>query len=160
MNGHCARTVLDGYLHTCVEPTTSVLCDGVIPTLSDFSGHTWASQLLTVAYGLGISVDGIWFELGYNGVTKLEVVLFSCPEWGISSDLNIQIVVRELSGLKNIASKHVDLTSCESLVRVCIPVHTQNPNINLRFFGGLGIKWLHLWLSMATPTPPVPLTSL
>ncbi len=32
----------------CREPTTSVLQDGIIPTLTELDGDMWASQLLTI----------------------------------------------------------------------------------------------------------------
>ncbi len=32
----------------CREPTTSVLQDGIIPTLTGLDGDLWASQLLTI----------------------------------------------------------------------------------------------------------------
>ncbi len=32
----------------CREPTTSVLQDGIIPTLTGLDGDMWASQLLTI----------------------------------------------------------------------------------------------------------------
>ncbi len=73
---------------TCNEPTTSVLQDGVIPTLTGLDGDMWASQLLTIngdSHTTPITFD---FEAapGYVGVERVEVVMFNCPEWGISVD--------------------------------------------------------------------------
>ncbi len=42
-DGNCSLIVT-----TCNEPTTSVLQDGIIPTLNGLDGDMWASQLLTI----------------------------------------------------------------------------------------------------------------
>ncbi len=42
-DGNCSLIVT-----ICNEPTTSVLQDGIIPTLTRLDGNMWASQLLTI----------------------------------------------------------------------------------------------------------------
>ncbi len=80
-------------LTTCNEPTTSVLQDGIIPTLTGLDGDMWASQLLTINTEDDSSIIDkidITFDfqakLNYIGVERVEVVMFNCPEWGISVD--------------------------------------------------------------------------
>ena len=46
--GHCSSVSSDGVRSTCTDPTSSVLFDGVIPTLTGLDGDMWASQLLTL----------------------------------------------------------------------------------------------------------------
>ena len=45
-NGNCSLT--SSVCPRCREPTTSVLQDGIIPTLTGLDGDMWASQLLTI----------------------------------------------------------------------------------------------------------------
>ncbi len=76
---------------TCNEPTTSVLFDGITPTLTGLDGDMWASQLLTLyTDSLIPDITDITFDFeatpGYVGVERVEVVMFNCPEWGISVD--------------------------------------------------------------------------
>ncbi len=83
-DGNCSLIVTT----VCNEPTTSVLQDGIIPTLTGLDGDRWASQLLTInttPLTTDITFD---FEAtpGYVGVQRVEVVMFNCPEWGISVD--------------------------------------------------------------------------
>ncbi len=42
-DGNCSLIVT-----LCNEPTTNVLQDGIIPTLTGLDGDMWASQLLTI----------------------------------------------------------------------------------------------------------------
>ncbi len=42
---------------SCNEPTTSVLQDGIIPTLTGLDGDMWASQLLTISSTSNIIFD-------------------------------------------------------------------------------------------------------
>ena len=79
-NGNCSLI-----LTTCNDPSTSFLQDGSIPTLTGLDGDMWASQLLTMNNTTDITFD---FQAtpGYVGVARVEVVMFNCPEWGISVD--------------------------------------------------------------------------
>jgi hypothetical protein len=66
---------------------------------------------------------------GYEGFTRIEVVTFQCPEWGISL-LNIDIAVADsIQTLETVQSMEVNashVSSCESLVRVCIDINREN----------------------------------
>ncbi len=79
-DGNCSLIVT-----ICNEPTTSVLQDGIIPTLTGLDGDMWASQLLTISSTTNITFD-FQATQGYAGVERVEVVMFNCPEWGISVD--------------------------------------------------------------------------
>ncbi len=85
-DGNCSLLVTI----TCNEPTTSVLQDGIIPTLTRLDGDMWASQLLTI--NTTRLTTHVTFDFqdtpGYVaiGVQRVEVVMFNCPEWGISVD--------------------------------------------------------------------------
>ncbi len=58
----------------CREPTTSVLQDGIIPTLTGLDGNMWASQLLTInttESSIDISFDFRNIEPSYNGMSRV-----------------------------------------------------------------------------------------
>ena len=67
-------------------PTSSVLFDGNVSTLTGLDGDMWASQLLTI--NTTANTAEITFDFtdtpDYTGVERVEVVMFNCPEWGIS----------------------------------------------------------------------------
>ena len=74
-------------LYTCATPTSSVLFDGVIPTLTALDGNTWARQLMIMQRArIGLSALYLYFDFtntpGYTRVRKIEVVLFNCLQWG------------------------------------------------------------------------------
>ena len=65
-------------LTLCNEPTTSVLQDGIIPTLD---GNMWASQLLTMnptKSNINITFD-FKDTQDYAELQRVEVVMFNCP---------------------------------------------------------------------------------
>ncbi len=143
-DGNCRLLVT-----TCNEPTTSVLQDGIIPTCTGLEGDMWASQLLTIntdSLTTDITFD---FEAapGYFGVRRFEVVMFYCPVWGISVD---SITLYESTcgaSIRNIlATISPTITSCDSLVRVCIsrPVSSTLTALSLRFRLSTASTWVHL----------------
>ncbi len=72
----------------CREPTTSVLQDGIIPTLTGLDGDMWASQLLTInttESNIDITFNFRNITPSYDGLESVEVVMFNCPEWVIIS---------------------------------------------------------------------------
>jgi hypothetical protein len=101
-NGHCSRERENGMASTqevCFAPSSSVLFDGQIPTLTGLRGDTWASQLLTLRPSVAEADEAFGFledHLDYNATViavkfssairlgRVEVVLFNCPQWGIS----------------------------------------------------------------------------
>ena len=107
----------------CLVPTESVLFDGNVPTLNGLDGDMWASQLLTInttANAAEITFD-FTITPDYTGVGRIEVVMFNCPEWGISVRTITLFSATSTSGSRSfLTSISPTTTSCDSLVRVCI----------------------------------------
>ncbi len=154
-DGNCNLTSSDRV--RCREPTTSVLQDGNISTLTGLDGDMWACQLLTMNTS-NSSID-ITFNFrnitpSYEGLESVEVVMFNCPEWGISVD-SISLFGSNNSGIIGNCLDNITLsnTSCASLVRVCISgsVNSSQTIINstltaltLRFQLSPASTWVHL----------------
>ena len=87
--GHCSSVSSTGVISTCTDPTSSVLFDGAIPTLTGLDGDMWASQLLTLQRATStraLVIFDFTSTPGYVGLSgRLEVVIFNCPEKGISA---------------------------------------------------------------------------
>ena len=143
--GGCSDTPNLDYYYTCATPNSSVLFDGVIPTLTALDGNTWAGQLLVL--GRPIIEYGV-FNLNFNfdntlyaGVGQVEVVLFNCPEWNIVvRQMTVEVPCTQ-SYCNNYPNPHFEavaiarptLLSCDSLVRVCIPLDINSSEIRLSF---------------------------
>ena len=85
----------------------------------------WASQLLTI--NTTANTADITFDFtdtpDYTGVRRVEVVMFNCPEWGISVKTISLFDATSTSGSRTfVTSISPTTTSCDSLVRVCISV--------------------------------------
>ncbi len=106
-------------MFTCLKPTSSVLFDGNIPTLTGLDGNTWASQLLTIRLDI-YSPTMLTFSFNgtpnYAGVRRVEIALFNCEQWGIS----VQSIKLQARG-NFVGATNPIVTSCDSLVRMCIP---------------------------------------
>ena len=128
---------------TCADPTSSVLFDDPrgMPILTGLDGDMWASQLLTIqttASSTDINVD-----LGtptFTRVERVEVVMFNCPQLGIG----VQTVQALEHNNVLIQTANVDITSCTSLVRMCLSTATTLPVFILRFRLSPGSDWVHL----------------
>ena len=136
--GHCSNVSNAGAKSiTCSDPTSSVLFDGVIPTLTGLDGDMWASQLLTLqknTLGPTVTFDftGTQDYVGLSG--RLEVVMFNCPEREISaSTIRVPISSSPSGNTTSFMVVNIDITSCDSLVRVCTPIITVQPSIYLQF---------------------------
>jgi hypothetical protein len=138
----------DGTLSRCNTPNTSVLFDGNIPTLTGLDGNMWASQLLTLDATVFIRRDIIsdFTSLPtYVGVERIELVMFNCPEKGISVQTIEILASSSLSAaLPSLGSFNVLITSCDSLVRVCISQFIAQPVIYLRFTPPPRATWAFL----------------
>ena len=145
----------------CTRPTSNVLFDGNIPALVGLDGDTWASELQTIETSRITSLN---FDFGAapSGVTRVEIVMFNCPEWGIG----VQTVrLRESSGPVLSTGSGIVLgsfcpvaSSCTSLVRVCMPLPSNHSYLSLQFIPTFGSSWVHLaevtfYNSGATCTP-------
>ena len=70
----------------CDTPTSSVLFDGNIPTLTGLDGDMWASQLLTLQTTNPANRDipsDFTGTSNYTGLKRIELVMLNCLEWGI-----------------------------------------------------------------------------
>lgn len=109
----------------CVDPTYSVLLDGEIQ-LTGLEGDTWARDLFTLQSSCTTNSTPLSLRfdfsktLTFSGIGRIEVVLFQCPEWGIHVD-SISIIIDDVE----VASESISLSSCDSLVRVCLKVGIQ-----------------------------------
>ncbi len=135
--GHCSRVAVT----ICQDSTSSVLFDGNIPTLTGLDGNMWASQLFTTRSSFVITsvFSGI---PNFVGVMRVEIVLFNCPEWGISVQ---SIELQTNAGFAGVTNPTV--TSCESLVRVCIPdlrTSSAQTDLTLRFTLINPNDWVHI----------------
>ncbi len=145
-DGNCSL-MSTAHLNQCNEPTTSVLQDSIIPTLTGLDGDMWASQLLTINTD-NLTTD-ITFDfeatLNYVGVERVEVVMFNCPEWGISVDsISLHESTRTSSIGSMLATISPNITSCDSLVRVCISRSVSQTALTLVFQLTSASTWVHL----------------
>ena len=134
---------------TCFQPPNSgVLFDGHVPTLTRLDGDMWASQLLTI--NTIESLTNVIFNFtdtpGYVGIQRVEVVMFNCPQWGIASTTITLTGATARGQTFNVFAQTSisSLTSCESLVRVCLSHHVTQPLIGLQFTHDQDSDWLHL----------------
>lgn len=137
VSGNCSD--IDSISSACMEPRTGVLFDGVFPELTELDGDAWASQLLvtpsTSLSRYALSVLAFYFTdtPGYAGVARVEMALFNCPEWGIAVGT---VAVQEFKNgrVKTLAIQSIRTTSCDSLVRICVPVTTNSTVIPIMFY--------------------------
>jgi hypothetical protein len=127
----------------------------------------WASQLLTLQTTVPNRKDIIsdfTSVPNYVRVERIELVMFNCPEKGISVQSLTILAAQSLLEMTSELNIFIvsNITSCDSLVRVCIPLNTTQPVIYLRFNPPLsGSTWVHLAEvefhesdSMCPPTAP------
>ena len=150
--GQCSSHVNIEMTLFCTEPASNVLFDGVISKLTGLDGDMWASQLLTLEKRVD---DPVLVFLTFAtapisaAVQRIEMVMFNCPQWGVSVQ---EIVIARFpdSDLSNSNSNQafttsVDITSCDSLVRVCISVSTDAPRLlTVGFTQDSKSSWVHL----------------
>ena len=137
--GHCSDVTLHlNTLSTCSSPASSVLFDGVIPTLTALDGNTWARQLMILQEPL--FGDSQYHDIvvssfaSIHHIRRVEVVLFNCPQWGTVTKINISFLRTEYSYYRSAHSNVLPtLFSCDSLVKVCIPVDFNSTAIKLDF---------------------------
>ncbi len=111
-NGLCNTSLnIDGS-QVCTTPQSSVLFDGVIPSLSGRNNNMcWASQLLV----LNLSTT-ITFELSDSSGTKaFEIVMFNCIQENIGAATKV-ILLQDGGGTLSTTINHM---SCNHLIRAC-----------------------------------------
>ena len=135
---------------TCATPTSSVLFDGVNPTLTALDGNSWAEQLMIIQ---GSSENYFSFT-DITRVRRLEVVMFNCPQW----DTNVYYIQvwAWLPNRESFPTAYTPVHSCDSLVKVCIPIDTYS--LEIRVFFNSHRKYIHLaevaFYESSTPCPP------
>ena len=146
--GNCFNVSMDDTQTTCLQPTSSVLFDGCIPTLTGLDCDMWASQLLTLQTmrSLTIVIFDFTDTPGYDRVERIEVVMFNCPQWRIASTTITLTGATARGQVFNVFSSTSvsSLTSCESLVGVCLSANVSRPVISLQFTPDQDSDWLHL----------------
>ena len=145
--GNCSNVSMDDTMITCLQPTSSVLFDGRVPTLTGLDGDMWASQLLTIntMESLTILIFDFTDTPGYVGIQRVEVVMLNCPQWGIASTTITLTATGRGQPFNVFNSTSVSsLTSCESLVRVCLSANVPQPLIGLLFTLDQDSDWVHL----------------
>ena len=140
--GHCSNYAS----RACNDPASSVLFDEYIPTLTGLDGDTWASQLLTIQEPSVLILFDFTDTPNYTGVEAVEVVAFSCLEWGIAArEINLAVNPSNLHVVAtNFISQDSSYRSCEHLVRYCIQGETTHRVLILRFNLISTNDWLHL----------------
>ena len=144
--GSCSRLQNDSTMTTCFQPPNSgVLFDGHVPTLTGLDGDMWASQLLTIDTTQSVIFD-FTDTPGYVGIQRVEVVMFNCRQWGIASTtITLRGATARGQTFNFFASVTISsLTSCESLVRVCLSSSVSQPLIGLQFTHDQDSDWVHL----------------
>ena len=136
--GHCSSVGSTEGISNCTDPTSSVLFDGVIPTLTGLDGGMWASQLLTLQ--TTTTRTFVLFDFTDTPAVsgRLEVVMFNCPNMGISaSTIRVSTSSSPSGSTIPLIAVNIGITSCDSLVRVCTPISTVQPSITLEFVFGV-----------------------
>ena len=147
--GRCTNFFPSVTRQNCWTPTSSVLFDGNVPTLTGLDGDMWASRLLTI--NTTANTAEITFDFtdtpDYTGKGRVEVVIFNCPEWGISVRTISLISSTSRTGSRTFLTSISPITtSCDSLVRVCIShnVSSDRPVLALVFTPPSTSNWVHL----------------
>ena len=133
--GHCSDVTpnIDSS-STCSPPASSVLFDGVIPTLTALDGNTWARQLMILqrpsfgrsSFSMGLSFANAW-------IRRVEVVLFNCPQWGIAVNrISIGFLYLGNSYYTDYAYGSPTVFSCDSLIKICIPLEISSAPTKIR----------------------------
>ena len=164
--GHCSSVSSNEFRSTCADPTSSVLFDGVIPTLTGLDGDMWASQLLTLRrQSSSFARATVLFDFtdtqGYVGLSRVEVVMFNCTEREISASTITVFTSSSPSAeaRSQILSLGIANTSCDSLVTVCAPITTTQPSIYLEFAIS-EMVYLAEVIFYATSSPPDTITTV
>ena len=104
----------------------------------------WASQLLTIqklaSHHQDATIEFRFSPIRLHHAERIEVVAFNCPEWGSSFE-----TVRVTDGSREVGVFNVtNITSCYSLVRLCLPVATTSSRVILGFSPPHDYHWIHI----------------
>ncbi len=100
----------------CTTPQSSVLFDGVIPSLTGRNNNMrWASQLLVLDIGGAITFEFSPPGSGaLNNITAFEIIMLNCPQELMGAPVSVSLEFG--SSVRNV---RFDQTSCDHLIRVC-----------------------------------------
>ena len=139
--GNCSSVTIASFswLSRCDAPTSSVLFDNNVPTLT---GNMFASQLLTLQLMQNTISTHRELIFDFTGtstsfrVERVELVMFNCPERGIAvQDIRLHTAPSIIDDRIEVQTFPVpNITSCDSLVRICITESIVQPVISLQFF--------------------------
>ena len=160
--GHCSDITLNlDYYSTCSSPASSVLFDGVIPTLTALDGNTWARQLMILQRPMfGSSSFYIYSSFINSWIRRVEVMLFNCPQWGTAVNrISIAFLYPEYSYYRDSISAYLTVFSCDTLVKVCVPFDTSSAPTAIRLsFSTNSYYKVHLaevsFYEDSSPCPP------
>ena len=162
--GHCSNVTLNlDYYSKCSSPNSSVLFDGVIPTLTGLDGNTWARHLMILQQPMfGSSSFYIYSSFTNASIRRVEVVLFNCPQWGTAVDrISIGFLYPRFSSYlsRDNIYAYPTVFSCDSFVKVCIPLDTTYIPIATRMYFSTNSNYkVHLaevsFYEDSSPCPP------
>ena len=142
LNGSCtARCTVEITTSTCTSPNSSALFDGIVPILTGFDRDLRKKELLTLRSSFTTITLNFSGTPNYIGVSRVEIAAFNCEQLGASIQT---VTVSSDSGATVI---NTNITSCDSLVIVCIPNLTINSSItvlSLSFTTKNSLDWVYL----------------
>ena len=140
ITGRCSNFTNSGGTLNCTDPTSSVLFDGHIPTLTGLDGDMWASQLLALM-PTGATTEITFDFRGNPNLMSVEVVMFNCLQWGVG----VQIIAarEDMVGIGNTNRSDID-ASCDYLVTTCTVAPFSSETVTLRFTLLANSYWIHL----------------
>lgn len=123
----------------CSSPDSSVLFDGIIPTLTALDGDSWARPLMILQQPIAGPVNfgrySIDFTFDSEGpdVRRAEITVFNCPQWGAGLTYLEIITLRPTDDNFALAREQAFTTviACDSLVTICIPIDTSSALMRL-----------------------------
>ena len=141
ITGNCYNDIVENLnsnptIRRCDAPLTSVLFDGD-PTFTGPDGDTWASPLLVLKETStnGVTIFDFTMTPGYQGVEAIKLVVFNCPKRGIEVQAISVFSTPSLSSRRDLVASIsiITITSCFSLVQICIMLSTRDPVLILQF---------------------------
>ena len=157
VGGGCSTTIYRNG-EFCMAPASSVLFDGVVPTINNcitsagqlltFSTHSGSTLSITFTFMSPTSVNGT--IIPFTGVSSIDVVLFTCPSRYHARTIGI-VVKDNIQGLlENIS--FTGYTSCDHVIRICTSdnFYTSSNEITLVFIGEQGPSVYLIYLAEVT----------
>ena len=118
---------------------SSVLFDGSISELTGLDGNMWANQHYVTRSNITFDFTD---TMNYTGVRRIEIVVLNCEQLGSS----VQTITLSSNDI-HITDISVNVTSCYSFVRVCIPhlmISCDVTTLSLNFLPVNAFDWVHI----------------